>query len=396
MKISQPVLMLLVACALQNVSTGTSYGSYGVILNDLIAQFGMSRSLASLGLALLALIAGLSGPLVGRLIDGWSLRNTALIGLLLGSAGLALAGVAKNYLVFLLGYSLISGFGGALSGAITASTLASRWHPTRTGLAVAIANLSLLISIGPPAYAWITVNFGWRALMFALSGLYLLLLLPVYFVKDRPPSVAVAATDATHAAAFRFRDVASDRAFWLITISCGVLFGAAVSLSSHVIAFAVERGVAITTASWLLSIVGAFAMVGGLLFGWISDRIGAIPTLAGNAALNGLAWLLLGMSHSFATIAACVVVLGLCGGGILAPLGAFIANRFGANAFGSILGLVTQLILPMTFGGSIVVGVMYDATHDYQIPFTLVSGLCGLACALFMLTKQPQVARIAT
>ncbi len=396
MKISQPVLMLLVACALQNVSTGTSYGSYGVILNDLIAQFGMSRSMASLGLALLALIAGLSGPLVGRLIDGWSLRNTALIGLLLGSAGLALAGIAKSYLVFLLGYSLISGFGGALSGAITASTLASRWHPTRTGLAVAIANLSLLISIGPPAYAWITVNFGWRTLMFAFSGLYLLLLLPVCFVKDRPPAiVADAATDAAHAAAFRFRDVARDRVFWLMTISCGVLFGAAVSLSSHVIAFAVERGVAITTASWLLSIVGVFAMLGGLLFGWISDRIGAIPTLAANAALNGLAWLLLGMSHSFGAIAACVVVLGLCGGGILAPLGAFIANRFGANAFGSILGLVTQLILPMTFGGSIVVGVMYDATHDYQIPFTLLAGLCGLACVLFMLTKPSRAARTA-
>lgn len=393
MKIPQPLLMLLVACALQNVSTGTSYGSYGVILNDLITQFGVSRSVGSLGLALLALIAGLSGPLVGRLIDGWSLRNTALIGLLLGSLGLALAGVAGSFVWLLLGYSLIAGLGSALCGAVTASTLASRWYPTRTGLAVAIANLSLLITVGPPLYAWITVNFGWRTLMFILAGLYLLLLLPACFIQNRPPAsgATVATTEPT--AQFRFRDVARDRAFWFVTISAGVLFGAAVSLSSHIIAFAVEQGVAITTASWLLSIIGAFAMVGGLLFGWISDRIGALPTLAGNAALNCSAWFLLGLGHSFSSIALCTVVLGLCGGGVLAPLGAFIASRFGANAFGSVLGLITQLILPMTFGGAILVGVLYDATHNYRLPFTLLSGLCGLACALFLLLlKQPQSA----
>ncbi|MDB6062569.1 MAG: putative MFS-type transporter YcxA [Verrucomicrobiaceae bacterium] len=395
MKNSTPILMLLIACAVQNVSTGTSYGSYGVILNDLIGQFGISHSMASLGLALLALIAGLSGPLVGRLIDGWSLRGTVIIGALMGSAGLALAGIATNFYVFLIGFSLISGFGSALAGAVPGSTLAGRWFPSRTGLAVAVANLALLISIGPPVYAWITVHFGWRTLMFGLSSLYLLLLLPVFFIKNHP-AAATTTVAAPAGAKFRFSDVARDRAFWLVTISTGILFGTAISLSSHIIAFAIERGVPVATASWLLSFVGIFAMVGGLLFGWISDRVGAVPTLAANAALNCIGWFLLGMGHSFTPIALCVVVLGLCGGGLLAPLGAFIAQRYGASAFGSILGLVTQLILPMTFGGTILVGVLYDTTHNYQVPFTLLSGLCGLACILFLLLiKQPGPARTA-
>lgn len=374
--------MLVIACALQNVATGTSYGSYGVILNDLIAEFGINRSTASLGLAVVALIGGLSGPLIGKLVDSWSLRYTALIGLVLGGGGLVLAGIAQNFWLFLAAFGLIAGFGSAMCGILPASTLAGRWFPQRTGLAVAIANLALLISVGPPVYAWITVNMGWRALMFVLAGLYAALLLPACFIKDQPKSAAVAAHTA---AKFGFRELARSRAFWLITVAMSILFGAAIALSSHVVAYAIERGVAITTASWLLSVNGVFAMVGGLLFGGVSDRIGAVPTLAANAALTCLAWLLLGMSHSFVPIALCVVIMGICGGGLLAPLSAFIAKEYGASAFGSILGLITQLILPMTFGSSIFIGALYDATHNYQVPFTLFSGLCALACVLFVL-----------
>jgi MFS family permease len=383
MKISQAAFMLIVSCALQNAATGTAYGSYGVILNDLIAQFGVSRSLASLGLALVALIVGLSSSIVGRMIDGWSLRYTAIIGLLLGGFGFGLAGIAHNFVIFLICFSVIGGLGVALSGQLTASTLVSRWFPKNTGLAIAIANLTLLLAVGPPVYGWITVHFGWRSLMFVLSGLFLLLLLPALFIKDHP---AMAASAAAHAPTkFRFRDVSRNRAFWHVTISMGILVGAGIALVSHVVAFAIERGVAITTASWLLSISGVSAMFGGLLFGWLGDRFGAMPALTGNAALTCIAWFLLGMSHLFIEISLCVMLLGLCSGGLLAPVGAFIAKQFGANAFGSILGLMIQLILPLTFGGSIAVGALYDATHNYQVAFNLFAGLSALACVLLAL-----------
>ena len=388
MRISQPVAMLAIACMLQNVATGTSYGSYGVILNDLVAEFGVNRSTASLGLAIVALVAGLSGPLVGRLVDHWSLRFTVFIGLVLGAAGLTLAGIAQTFTLFLLAFSLIAGLGGALCGILPASALAGRWFPRRTGLAVAIANLAILIAVGPPIYAWVVVNFGWRALMFALSALFLLALVPTLWVKDRPV-IPATATVTTAPVRFRFSDVCRQRDFWMVTVAMGMLFGSAIALSSHVVAFTVERGVAITTASWLLSINGIFAMVGGLLFGSISDRLGALPTLAANAGLACFAWLMLGISTTFPTIAACAVLLGLCGGGLLAPLGAYIARQYGAHAFGSALGLITQLILPMTFGGAILAGALYDISGSYRLPFNIFAGLCALSCVLFLqLTRR--------
>ena len=388
MKMSQPVLMLVIACALQNVATGTAYGSYGVVLNDLVAQFGINRSMASLGLAIVAMLAALTGPLVGRLLDGWSLRCTVIIGLLLGSAGLALAGIANSFVVFLLGFSVIAGLGGAFSGQLPASTLASRWLPERAGLAVAIANLSLLVCVGPPLFAWVTVHFDWRTLMFVLAGLYLLLLLPAWLIEERPPQAAGLAVSTHAAARFRFRDIWHNRAFWLLTLAIGMLFGMTIALSSHIVAFAAERGVPLTTASWLLSFIGGFGVLGGLLFGWISDRLGAELTLAGNAALTGIGWLLLGLSRSFTEIAPCIVLLGICGGGLLAPLGAFIVKQFGGAAFGSVLGLIIQLILPLTFGGAVLVGALYDATHSYRVPFSVFAGLCAVSCALFLSLRR--------
>src|SRR4051812_8872132 len=129
MKITNAIAVLIVAALLQNIATGSCYGAYGVIMADLTTEFGVGRAVGALGLSLVALVGGLSAPWIGRAIDRWSLRSTALFGAVCGAAGMAIAASAPNFTVFLAAFALLVGIATMCCGSLQASALANRCFP---------------------------------------------------------------------------------------------------------------------------------------------------------------------------------------------------------------------------------------------------------------------------
>lgn len=392
MKITNAIAVLVVAALLQNIATGSSYGTYGVILADLTQEFGVSRALAALGLSLVALAGGLSAPWIGRAIDRWSLRRTVLFGALCGAAGMAVAATAPNFGVFLTAFALLIGIAAMCCGSLQASALANRCFPARAGLVVALVNLPLAVSLGPPLFGWITAQFGWRTLLAGMACVYLLMLLPLALIDDRTP----ARTErAERGSALQLRDLLRDRNFWLLGLSVGVLCGNGISAISHIVAFAMEQGVERTQAALLISVSGSCAVVGGLALGSLSDRVGAPRTLAFCAALTCLAWIALSGAHAFVTMVACIVCTGFCGGGVVAPMSAYIARKYGTAAFGFVAGATSQLVVPFTFGMPLLVGILYDATGGYRVPLLLQAALSATALVMLMLLVSAESSNTA-
>ncbi|MDB6062570.1 MAG: hypothetical protein JWM78_2673 [Verrucomicrobiaceae bacterium] len=393
-KIPPSAAMLFIAVIIQNISSGTAYSGYGIAMHDLIDEFGISRSTGALGSSILAVVSAFAAPLSGKLIDRWSLRKTVLVGAVIGALGLTLASFAPNFIVLLIGFSLMGGLGNTFCGSLPSSSIASRWFPQRTGMAVAVCMLPIMVTVGTPAFGWIITQVGWRGLFGLFAGLYVFALLPAAFIRDFPPGgLERRAANAALMPEFKATTLLRQSTFWCLVIGIGILFSAAITLVSHVVSAAVEVGVDKPTAAFLVSMVGVSAAFGGLGFGWLGDRIGAGYALVTNALLTGIGWLFLSVSTSFATMAPCVILIGICtGSAVVSPLSAYIAHTYGRDVFGRVFGLLKQFTLPLLFAGPVVIGALYDFTHSYRVPFLFVAALCGLSAALLFVVQRRSAA----
>ncbi|MEQ1472622.1 MAG: MFS transporter, partial [Candidatus Acidiferrum sp.] len=114
-----------------------------------------------------------------------------------------------------------------------------------------------------------------------------------------------------------------------------------VMLYSLVLAFLIrEFAMDTRTAGFLNSLTLLASAIGGLLFGWIADRVGRTRALMASIILYSLASAACGFSHSIPELAAFRFLLGLGMGGEWTAGAALIAETWRAEHRGKALGLM--------------------------------------------------------
>lgn len=374
--------MLAIACIAQNVATGLTFGSIGLLIEPLARELQGSRSTISLSISLVILMMGLLGPLVGRWVDRWSLRGTMLIGAALGALGFFLVSRVASTQGFLAGYGLLVGVGFALVGVLPSNKVAALWFPHSVGRAGAIVNMPLAIALLPPLFAVVLRDYGWRHLfeIFALVYVALFGLLLLLREPAAATDAAVAADGTASAETPPFRT----RIFWLLSLIVGLLTTSGIVATTHVVSFAQNVAIAAPLAAMLLSISGIFSVLGAAFYGWLCDRATPLAALSLIAACHTTGWLLLASQREFLAIAVLVAVLGLGGGGLMPTLTALLGRTFPARQFGSALGQVNFATLPFTFAAAPLIGLGYDWLGNYRGAFYLEMLLCGTALLLLI------------
>lgn len=369
--------MLSLAFLSQNLAIGITFGSYGLLIGNIADDFSASRSQVSLGIALIMLAMGLMSPLLGYLLDRWSIRGTMMIGVVLTALGFQLAARADTLMMFLLYFGLVVGTGVAAMGVLPAAKLAANWFPDSTGKALGFVSLPVLIAFGPPLFGMIIVESGWRELFRGFSFTYLALLPLLLLVRDRPvpDRVPTAAVEPLVPVA-RWRDSLTDRRLWLIVLIGGVMFSGGIVLVTHIVQHALGSGVALASASLLLSVNGVAALLGAVLFGWLCDRLSPLAAIVINVGTQALIWPFLLLQTELTGIALGVAVLGVCGGGAHPALSALVGSVFGAERLGTMLGQITLLVIPFNFSAAPLAGLLYDLNGGYGLAFGLLGMLC--------------------
>lgn len=386
MSVKQPQYMLLIACIAQNAATGLTFGSVGLLIEPLSQQLQGGRSEISLAISLIILMMGLLGPLVGRLVDRWSLRGTMLIGAALGAAGFYLASRVTSTEGFLATYGVLVGISFALVGVLPSNKMVALWFPHSVGRASAIVNMPLGIALLPPLFAVVLRDFGWRALLEIFALVYVALFGLLLLVRKPPQSTVTNATVDGDAPV----DVAPflTRKFWLLSGVVGLLTTSGIVSSTHVVPFAQSVAIAPTQAALLLSISGIFSVLGAGLYGWLCDRRTPLFALGLIAISNTLFWLALTTQREFAVIALLVAALGLGGGGLMPTLAALLGRTFPARQFGSAMGQLNFATLPFTFAAAPLIGLGFDWLGNYRGAFLLEALFCGLALLLFIAARK--------
>ncbi|HEY3698738.1 MAG TPA: MFS transporter, partial [Spongiibacteraceae bacterium] len=306
-------LMLFIAFLAQNVAVGFSFGSIGLLIEPLSRELNAKVALISLSVALVALIASASSPVVGMLLDRWSLRATMAIGCVLCAAGYYCAAHSHSIAMYLGSFAGV-GLGFAMMGVIPANKIANIWFPHQRGLAAGIVNIAALPALGPLLFQHAISAYGWRAMLegFALINLGFVL---IVWLIERPRDDA--STESTPTAeAIAATSPFKTALFWKLLFAKGLLLGSGVTAITYLAPFALTQGLTPERAAQLLSIEGSVALFGALVFGWLCDRLSPFLVLGINAISIALLWATIVHFADFNSLALLSAGIGLCAAGV--------------------------------------------------------------------------------
>ncbi|MBW2942214.1 MFS transporter [Zhongshania aquimaris] len=366
----------------QNLSISATFGVYSLFFIPLMNEFSASRSVISSGIAILTLIMGLMSPLVGGLLDRFSIRKIMLIGATLLGVGFITASQSQSVYVFLAVYALLIAPGLTMAGPLSVATLTSNWFDHKRGLVIGLVNVPLFNVCMPILVAMLIIQYGWRVTFICIGMLFLLLIPLLTRIVSRPSDVnqlpygaspenhdtAATSTISTY---LTKKDLIRIPSYWLHIIAFGLITSGGIVFITHIIPFSTDYGISESQASLLLSINGISGMVGAILFGWLADKFKPNYSLALAAFIQVILWASLTLRPPFELLSLIVLGIGLSGGGALPAFYSLIASKFGTPSFGTAIGLASILVLPLNFGSPILSGFLFDQTGSYDISFKI-------------------------
>lgn len=377
--------------------------AFAVFLLPVQNGLGATRPEMTATYAIFALSYAASAPLVGQLVDRLGLRITYGLGLIVLGAGYAAAGLVTSPWQYYVTAGLCGGIGAAALGVIVASAILSRWFTRRMGsiMSLPYAALGVGMLIVPPVTQLLLDRYGWRA-AHHIIGFCTLALLPL--VMMLPLAKISRGSDEWRAA--RTAAIASPSGGWTVTsaMRTGAFWGlfsayfwtsiAAYSVLPQSVAYLVERGFDPLVAASAFGMTGMLSAAGILVVGWLSDRIGRLPTvtityllsIAGTTSL-----ILVAIWPSLLLVYGFVLCFGSMQGARGPIIVAMLSKLYRGGAVGSIFGMLS---IAMGIGqaiGSYVSGVLQHLTGSYYASFGL--GVLGSVMGLAMFWLTPSVRR---
>lgn len=379
------------------VTLGLAYGfwySYSVFLVAFLREFGWSRSVVAGAFSVLVVGHGVSGPVLGWLVERVGPRVViASGGIVLGAAlfiGAHVGAVWQLYLTF----GVLASVGVSAAGWVPAVVLIRGWFPARVGTAIGVASAGIGVGIFAlvPFAQLLIDSLGWRWALRVLGTIIVAWIVPATLLLVRDARAA-APVGPTAAAAV----VAASRPYWRVATvvrtwrfwATGLVFFsgslATQMLLVHQVAYLVDHGVPALVGATLVGVVGVASVVGKAGWGTLSDRVGREPTytLAFGCVALSVAFLALAGAYPRTLLPYLYAVLIGLGYAVTAPLTPAIASDlFGGPRFARIFGM---LHFANSLGGALGAwgaGLIFDATGSYALALPIAAATALLAPAL--------------
>ncbi|HTO10130.1 MAG TPA: MFS transporter [Candidatus Binatia bacterium] len=379
----------------------TAYGAqycFGVFFNALLEEFRWSR--ASLAGAFSLYVFGycVSGFPAGRLSDRLGPRRViAAGGLLLGGAMASMALVHALWQPYVV-YGVVAALGMGTAYVPCNSTVV-KWFSARRGLAMGLANTGASAGtlVLPPVAQLAVSGLGWRG-AYVVFGLVVLLVVNAVAplmrrdpaslglhpdgAPEPPPAARAAGGGLALGAALR------SGAFWLLGAAYTATWLPVFIPLVHLVPFARDLGHPPLAAASAISAIGAGAVIGRLVMGWLSDRIGRRTTIAISMLLQAAAFLAFTGARDLPALYATAFLFGYSYGAITTLFPAIVGDFFGHEQAGTLVGFLFMVAGSTSAWGPLAAGAVYDATGTYR-PAWLLSAACNVVAFMLVLACRP-------
>lgn len=375
-----------------------------VLIVPLEQEFHWSRATISFAVGVNLLLYGAIGPFAAAVMDRFGARRTMILALMATAGGVALTpGMGEAWQLVAL-WGVVVGLSTGFVGAYLAASIAARWFRAREGLVVGILTAANAAGqlVFLPTMAALATAAGWRIVSLVLAA-SVVALLPVLAVlmRDRPEDLGLArygegdrsrpiASPAGNPVAVAFRALTTgvrSRDFWLIAagyFACGATTNGLIG--THLIPACIDHGLSEVAGAGLLAATGVFALAGGALSGWLSDRCDNRILLCCYFGFRGLALLYLpfALNMSFYGLALFSMVYGLDWIASAPPTVRLLSGVVGSERIGIMVAWITVIHQIGGASAAYLAGVLRMAFGTYFEAF-IISGMLLIAVAVMVL-----------
>ena len=375
---------------------GCGMYSVTVVLPLIQAEFGVSRSAASLPYTATMVGFTIGGILMGRLSDRFGVMPPVIGGALCLGLGLAAAASAQTLLQFTLLHGLIIGFLGTSASFAPLVADISHWFSKHRGLAVTICVSGNYVAgaFWPPVMQHLFDAFGWRTAYYAAGAFCVVVMVPLALVMRRPAPISHAPLPVSTPGAYSSSERPlgfSPAVLQALLVAAGVTCCTAMSMPQvHIVAYCGDLGFAAARGAEMLSLMLGFGIVSRIGSGWIADHIGGIRTLLLGSVLQLVALCLFLPFNSLFSLYVVSALFGLFQGGIVPMYALIVRDHFRASEAGWRVSLVLMAtVFGMAFGGWLT-GAIFDLTGSYHAAFLNGIGwnLVNIAIAALLLSRS--------
>jgi MFS family permease len=175
--------------------------------------------------------------------------------------------------------------------------------------------------------------------------------------------------------------------FWLLWAAFSATWIPVFIPLVHLVRYARDLGFTPLIAASLVSALGVGAVIGRLLMGIVSDRLGRRPTVALSMAMQAAAFVAFVIVRELGALYATALVFGYSYGAVSTLFTALISDVFGRARAGTLVGVLFAMAGSMAGAGPLIAGALHDATGSYTPAFAISAALNVLAVGLLLLSR---------
>jgi MFS family permease len=395
----------IVLAAFLNLFFAVGLVFYGlpVFYTSLVDSLHFTRSQVAQGLFLGFVIVSPAFGFMGALIDRIGARRVLRVGILLVALALILmGGMTRLWEYYVL--CIVEVVGYVLAGPIANQVLVSTWFQAKRGRAMGYAYLGLGFGgvAAPVLAAYLIGGLGWRRAFVIIGALIAVVLFPVaqWLTRSAPGEMSLVADGvepplapggAGQAPSFALGAAVRTANFWLILTGSTLTIGAIGTVIQQFVLFLRDTGYTTVQASRVSSGLLFAGLAGRVAVGYLVDRYNKKNVMALFYLLLALAIPLLFLARQPAALWLFALIFGFAMGAdyLLIPL--VTAECFGLGALGKLLSLIIMADSLGQFFGPVLAGKIFEATHSYDLAWSIITTAGILGAAAIYAVRRPVV-----
>lgn len=304
------VVAMLSVVQIVGQSIGMAAGIMVAPLNDPEGGFGWSIGTIGAGLAVYYLVGAIFSPISGWLADRYGTRKMMIAAGFFFASSMVLLG----FITVLWHFFLVFGVLLALTQSIAMVPMIaaiSGWFRQRLGLAVGVlwAAGGLGAAAIAPAAGYLLENVGWQTTFWSIGiagGAMIFVLVP--FFRNRPADKGIRAygvgedeptevgwsltVEKLRLKVFN-QHIRKTKEFWNLPLIHSLGCAGHGIILIYSIPIAVEQGISLTAAAFILSLINIFSIASRFVTPIIAERFGGKPAMAAALAIQGVTVLVL-------------------------------------------------------------------------------------------------------
>jgi MFS family permease len=379
-------------------ASGLAFYNLSVLLDAFIAERGFPVALTSGATASFFIAAGAGGVIAARLMDRVDARLIMIFGACVSALALGTLGLLERPWQ-LYAFHLLFGFCYGFCSLVPATTIVARWFEARRALALSIASTGLSLGgvVMTPLSAFLIQHWGiagaapWLGLTFFLG------MVPVtaLVVRSTPQEMGLVPDGAKFAErgvstalprSVSYAQARRSRFFLGVTVAYLFGLGAQVGAITHLFRLASTRE-SPAVAALALALLASASVVGRLTGGWLLLKLPTRAFAVGMLLGQALALAVLAFATKTLLLAG-AVLFGITVGNVLMLQPLLLAEAFGTRHYGRIYSLSNLVTAAGVAGGPALIGVIYEASGGYVLPYLVVAAASALSCVILLLAGR--------